>query len=394
MAESDLSRLILSTPVSIPSLIRTIQDCIQSQSSSTLYLKTKSGECWWLTFYEGQLLWASGGNHRFRRWQRLLRQTCPNVLPTQTRLRETNLFEHWEYFALSILLQRQQIDHAEATTIIQTELLEVSFDIFQAVDSLHQILQTTHTLSPLTQPVSSSSLFYQAGTNLKAWQATGLGYASPDLAPVVIDTLRLQKSTQPRTYQVLRQLFQGKHSLRELATIMGHDLTVLGRMLEGYVRSETVALKPIADLSAPCAESDQQTTLQEEKDLPLVFCIDESPQVGYLMVETLQIAGYRCISLQDSVQALVQIIRHKPHLIFLSATMPIANGYEICKQIRRAKAFCNTPIVILLDTGSFMERAQAKAAGATTSIVKPINPSKVMDVVERELDESGIRSQC
>ena len=385
MAESYLSTLILSTPVSIPSLIRTIQDCIQSQPGSTLYLKAKSGECWWLTFYEGQLLWASGGIHRFRRWQRLLRQTCPDILPTQTRLRETNLFDHWEYFALSILLQRQQITQTEAATVIQTELLEVLFDIFQAVDSLYQILQTNYTLSPFTQPVSSSSLFYQADTNLKAWQVTDLGYASPNLAPVVIDTLRLQKSTQPRTYQVLRQLLLGKHSLRELGTIMGHDLTVLGRMLESYVKSETVALKPIADLSAPCVELEQQKTLQEEKDLPLVFCIDDSPQVGYLMAETLRIGGYRCISLQDSVQALVQIIRHKPQLIFLSATMPIANGYEICKQIRRAKAFCNTPIVILLDTGSFMERAQAKAAGATTSIVKPINPSKVIDVVNREL---------
>ncbi len=44
------------------------------------------------------------------------------------------------------------------------------------------------------------------------------------------------------------------------------------------------------------------------------------------------------------------IIEAKADLIFLDLIMPIANGYEICTQLRRAVIFENTPIIIL--TGS------------------------------------------
>ncbi len=382
---AEIALRMLSNRFSIPALIRTINDVIQNEPTSSIQIQANSGEHWWLDFYEAQLLWAGGGSHRFRRWQRLLRQVCPEVQPSQVKLREPNIFEHWEYFALSVLLQRQQIDQDMIFDIVQKTLLEVLFDIFHSIENLDQIIQTTHNLSPITQPISNSSLFYQAGADLQSWKTTNLNYASPNLAPVIIDTVRLQKSTQPRTYQVLRQFLQGKHSLRTLSLIMEHDMIALGRMLEGYIESDTVALNPIADLSAPYTDQETKVPFQAVKDLPLIFCIDDSPKVSYLMEETLSTAGYRCISLQDSVQALVQIIRHKPQMIFLSSNMPIANGFEICKQIRRAKAFCRTPIVILLDNDSFMERARAKSAGATTAMVKPITPSKVIDIVKREL---------
>lgn len=383
MAESALS--MLGNTFSIPALIRTIKDVIHHQPTTSIRIQAKTGEHWWLDFNEGQLLWAGGGHHRFRRWQRLLRQTCSDIQPSQVKLRETNTSDHWEYFALSMLVQRQQLGQDMASTIIEQTILEVLFDIFHSIDSLEQITQTTNNLSQFVQPRSNSSLFYRAGADLQVWQTTNLGHASPNLAPVIIDTLRLQQSTQPRTYQVLQQFLQGKHSLRELGPIMGHDLTTLGRILEGYIESDTIVLNPIDDLSAPYAALDLKAPFQVAKDLPLIVCIDDSTKISYLMEETLRTAGYRCISVQDSVQALVQIIRHKPQMIFLSSNMPIANGYEICKQVRRAKAFSQTPIVILLDNDSFMERARAKSVGATTSMAKPITPSRVIDVVRREL---------
>lgn len=383
MVESALS--MLGDAFSIPAFIRTIKDVTQDQPNSSIHIQANSGESWWLDFYDGQLLWASGGNHRFRRWQRLLRQTCTTIQPSQVKLREPGIFNHWEYLALSFLLQRQQIDQGMAANIIQQTLLEVLFDIFHNIDRLSQITIASNDRSPLIKSASSSSLFYQAGADLQAWQTTHLGNQSPNLSPVIVDTHRLQKSTQPRTYQVLRQFLRGRQSLRELSLIMGHDLTALGRMLEGFIKSGIVTLNSTVDLSTPYAASESEASPQVTKNSPLIFCIDDSSQVNYLIEETLHTAGYHCISLQDSVPALVQIIRHKPQMIFLGATMPIANGYEICKQIRRAKAFCHTPIIILLDNDSFMARAQAKSAGATAVIVKPIVPSKLIDIVKQEL---------
>ena len=153
----------------------------------------------------------------------------------------------------------------------------------------------------------------------------------------------------------------------------------------GYIERGIITLRPIDDLPSPYASLGQKVPLQVAKKLPLIFCIDDSPQVGYLMEEALRPAGYRCTSIQDSIHALAQVIRHKPDMIFLDLIMPVANGYEICKQIRRVRAFRKTPIVILTGNDGLVDRMRAKAVGATDFMSKPVDPVKVLEVVRSQL---------
>lgn len=388
MTESVLNSLPLEAGCSTTTLIKTVKAIIQSQTNGYIHLKTVTGEHWWLDFQVGQFLWAGGGQHRFRRWQRLLKLHCPELQPSEVRLREPELFEHWEYVALSVLLQRQHIDREVAISIIQTTLLEVLFDICQGVSNISQIEHSTDQQSRLTQPIailSSTSIFYRVSTELNSWQASELGAASPNLAPKIINAEQLKQTTQSRTYQILKRLLHGTRSLRELSQITEHDVSSLGHMLSAYISRGIVALNPTDDLPNPWANAVQKSPLQLAKKQPLIFCVDDSPQVGYLIEEALCSAGYRCTSLQDSIQALAQIIRYKPSLIFLDLIMPVANGYEICKQIRRVKAFHQTPIIILTSNDGLMDRMRAKAAGATDFMSKPIDPIKVIEMVRDQL---------
>ncbi|MEM7794537.1 MAG: response regulator [Cyanobacteria bacterium P01_C01_bin.118] len=388
MTESVLTRLSLENSFSVAQLIKTVKAIIQTQTNGYIHLETVTGEQWWLDFRVGRLLWAGGGQHRFRRWQRLLKTHCPDLHPSEVRLRESEIFDHWEYVALSVLLRRQQLHREIAIAIIQSTLSEVLFDICHAVGDLSQISHTTDYQSRLTQPMailSSTPLFYSVKTKLETWQDTALSNISPNLAPVLINNQQLKKCTQPRTYQTLKRLLHGNRSLRELSHITGRDVTALANMLRGYVERSIVTLSPIKDLPTPYASIGEKVPLQVAEKLPLVFCIDDSPQVGYLMEEALRPAGYRCTSIQDSIQALAQVIRHKPDIIFLDLIMPIANGYEICKQIRRVKAFQKTPIVILTGNDGLVDRMRAKAAGATDFISKPVDPIKVIEVVRYQL---------
>ncbi|MBE9065093.1 response regulator [Leptolyngbya cf. ectocarpi LEGE 11479] len=388
MTESVLNTLPLEDGLSVATLIKAVKTILQTQTNGYIYLKTVTGEQWWLDFRVGRLLWAGGGQHRFRRWQRLLKAHCPDLQPSEVRLREPELFDHWEYVALSVLLQRQQLHREIAIAIIQATLSEVLFDICQVVDDIIHIAHTTDRQSRLPQPMailSSTGLFYNVKTELQSWRDTDLGKTSPNWSPIIIDNERLKQCTQPRTYQILKRLLQGNRSLRELSQITGRDVYALGRMLAGYVKREIVAFNPIDDLPSPHASMAPKVPRQIAQNLPLVFCVDDSPQVGYLMEEALRPAGYRCISIQDSIQALAQIIRHKPNLIFLDLIMPVANGYEICKQIRRVKAFHKTPIIILTGNDGLVDRMRAKAVGATDFMAKPVDPIKVIEMVRHQL---------
>ncbi|EKV01926.1 response regulator with CheY-like receiver domain and winged-helix DNA-binding domain [Leptolyngbya sp. PCC 7375] len=396
MTESVLNILPLENGFSVASLIKTMKAIIQAQTNGYIHVKAISGEQWWLDFRVGRLLWAGGGQHRFRRWQRLLQTYCPDLQPTELRLREAEIFDHWEYVALLVLLRRQQITREIAISIIQATLTEVLFDICQVVGSITHVAHSTDHQSRLSEPMailSSTALFYRVRTDLQSWQNAELGKASPNLAPIIVDTERLKQCTQPRTYQILKRLLQGTRSLRELSQITGHEVSSLGCMISAYVERGMVVLNRIEDLPNPYATAAQKVPHKVVNKLPLIVCVDDSPQVGYLMEEVLRPAGYRCINIQDSVQALGQIIRHKPSLIFLDLVMPVANGYEICKQIRRVKAFRKTPIIILTGNDGIVDRMRAKAIGATDFMAKPVDPIKVIEVVRAQLSNMETESE-
>ncbi len=382
-----LTRTQLEVGVSPEELIHQIQTIIQSQLNGRIYIRS-AAESWHLDFRVGRLVWASGGSHRFRRWQRSLKRFCPDLSPTKVQLREKVIFDHWEYLALTVMIKRQQINREHAIELARITMLEVLFDILQNSPQIKEISHTTDRQSLVEDPLalfSHAELLSEAKQKFAAWHALGLGKVSPNLAPTIRDMEGLASSTSPKTYRTLRSLLKGQLSFRDLSLIMSHDLLILGRSIVSYLRRELVSLKTLPDLESPFAASGKEVPAKTVENLPLVFCIDDSPQICYIMEETLRAAGYRCQTIQDSIQALPNLIRHKPDLIFLDLIMPVANGYEICSQIRRVAALRKIPVIILTGNDGVVDRVRAKAVGATDFMSKPVDPERVAQVVSRHI---------
>jgi chemotaxis family two-component system response regulator PixG len=103
------------------------------------------------------------------------------------------------------------------------------------------------------------------------------------------------------------------------------------------------------------------------------------------MSKILTESGYRCINIQDALQTLPILLEHKPDLIFLDLVMPIANGYEICAQIRRISAFKDTPVIILTSNDGILDRVRAKIVGSSGFLAKPITSEKVLNALKTHL---------
>ncbi len=65
--------------------------------------------------------------------------------------------------------------------------------------------------------------------------------------------------------------------------------------------------------------------------------------------------------------------------------MPIANGYEVCSQIRRISQFKNIPVIILTGNNGIVDRVRAKIVGSSEFLSKPIKPEQVLAVVRKYL---------
>ena len=65
--------------------------------------------------------------------------------------------------------------------------------------------------------------------------------------------------------------------------------------------------------------------------------------------------------------------------------MPVINGYELCAQIRRVEIFKDIPIIILSSNDGDVDRIQAKHAGASDFLAKPIRLKTVQAILQRHL---------
>jgi chemotaxis family two-component system response regulator PixG len=137
---------------------------------------------------------------------------------------------------------------------------------------------------------------------------------------------------------------------------------------------------------APAANSVSSERSQSTR--VTVAYIDDSRLDSQTMSHILNQAGYQFLNIQDPVKALPLLLEHKPSLIFLDLVMPIANGYEICAQIRRISAFKDTPVIILTSNDGIVDRVRAKIVGSSGFLAKPINSEKVLATLQRYLPTS------
>ncbi|QLE49080.1 response regulator [Nostoc sp. C057] len=118
---------------------------------------------------------------------------------------------------------------------------------------------------------------------------------------------------------------------------------------------------------------------------PLVACVDDSPMICRSLEEILTHQGYRFVGIQDSLTAVLNLIKSKPDFIFLDLLMPKVNGYEICSQIRKTPSLKNVPVVILTGKDGIVDRMRAKLVGATDFLGKPVEAEKVLNVLHKYL---------
>lgn len=413
-----------------------VQQVIQSEINGRLNLVTQTGQQWDLYFQLGRIVWASGGEHRFRRWHRVLRQL--GISPASIQMREKELPAQWEHLVLSVLLKRNRLKREDVQRAIETNITEVLFDVLQASAYITEmgcnVSQKSIDDSPVTILGTPDDFMSQARQQLKAWQLGGLGDYSPNFAPVITSHDVLKKHCSPQMYVTLVSALTGKSALRDIAMIKRQSLTDLALFLRPYVEKNVLAFQPIADFPAPVPKSpggdrrgsgdrrsssrsaDKVAAPEAESrgdrrvaaaspaensagsaanampmnqapapDGPLIVCIDDSPQVGYILEQVLVPLGYQVLSIQDPIQALSILMRRKPDFIFLDLIMPVINGYELCGQIRRVSALKETPVAILTGNDGVVDRVRAKMVGANDFMGKPVVPEKVMAVLQKHV---------
>ena len=108
---------------------------------------------------------------------------------------------------------------------------------------------------------------------------------------------------------------------------------------------------------------------------PKILAVDDEP-TNLVIMEELLGDEYEVTTLSDGRAALDTAKRLKPALVLLDITMPVINGYDLCRMLRAERTLKHLKVVLVSANAKIEERVRGYEAGADDYIVKPFSPDE------------------
>ena len=112
------------------------------------------------------------------------------------------------------------------------------------------------------------------------------------------------------------------------------------------------------------------------------YLVDDDPDILALLRSVLEKAGHTVVSSNSSQQALNEIPGVSPDCVITDLMMPVMDGFELCRELRRRPEIESMKIIVLSAKSYDFDRRRARELGADGYIVKPINPATLLTSID------------
>lgn len=106
-----------------------------------------------------------------------------------------------------------------------------------------------------------------------------------------------------------------------------------------------------------------------------ILIADDNKDITDILAVYVEKEGYHPVIAKDGSEAERLFESEDPIAILLDVMMPVRDGYEVCRNIRRKSS---VPIILITARGEDFDKIMGLDIGADDYIVKPFSPSEVM----------------
>ena len=117
--------------------------------------------------------------------------------------------------------------------------------------------------------------------------------------------------------------------------------------------------------------------------MALILAVDDSPSMRKMVSFTLTGAGHRVVDAIDGEDAYEKAQTQIFDLVLTDQNMPRLDGLGLTRKLREHPRFKTTPILMLTTESSDLMKQAGRAAGATGWLVKPFDPARLLDVINK-----------
>ncbi|HLO33253.1 MAG TPA: PAS domain S-box protein, partial [Anaerolineales bacterium] len=119
-----------------------------------------------------------------------------------------------------------------------------------------------------------------------------------------------------------------------------------------------------------------------ETNQPTILLVEDTKEIVMMLKDYLELAGYKVVTAQDGVDAIVQAKLVRPDLILMDIQMPRMDGLETTRKLRSDPDFKFTPIIALTALAMPNDRERCLAAGMDEYISKPVNLKALVKIIQ------------
>jgi DNA-binding response OmpR family regulator len=117
-----------------------------------------------------------------------------------------------------------------------------------------------------------------------------------------------------------------------------------------------------------------------------ILIVEDDPRIATLVSKNLEAAGYECHHARDGGSALAEFQKLKPSLIVLDIMLPVMDGLEVTRRIRKES---DVPILMLTARTSEGDKVLGLEVGADDYLTKPFSTLELVARVRALLRRSS-----
>ncbi len=118
--------------------------------------------------------------------------------------------------------------------------------------------------------------------------------------------------------------------------------------------------------------------------------VDDNADIRNIVRIVLQSAnlGLQVVTAQDGIEAVELAGQERPDIVVLDVSMPVMDGFEVCRRLRSDARTAFVPILMLTANGDEMHMTAGFGAGADDYVVKPFKREELVARVRRMLERT------
>ena len=143
-------------------------------------------------------------------------------------------------------------------------------------------------------------------------------------------------------------------------------------------RESTTDDYPVIRELRVAAKQPEERATEPQSDKKIILIVDDDADSLRITNLTLTKAGYKVLSYVTGEEVRVALKTERPDLLILDVMLPGMSGYDLCREIRKDKAFTVTPVVYVTTKGQIDDKVAGLKTGADDYLTKPYEPEELV----------------